>query len=153
MGVTASVRATTRTRHIVSEVPIKSETLCLVGIGYQVGKSRVPISDEQPDTQHLASRACHRHLLLLLLFPRIHFEPQLRPLPPCLAHLFYISLCRKVAWRVAGARALWTWSDLGRNLRNTPGWLHASMARWRTVATYVALAGAASRVLVRRFLV
>lgn len=115
-------------------------------------KSSVPVSDKQPDTQHLASRACHRHLLPLLVFPRILFAPQLRPPLPFLARLFYFLLCRKVAWRVAGARALWTWSDLGRNLRSTPGWLHASTARWRTVATYVALAGAAFRVSVRRIL-
>ncbi|CAN0106177.1 unnamed protein product [Laminaria digitata] len=62
-----------------------------------------------------------------------------------------LAVLLQVAWRVAGARSLWTWSDLGRNLRNTPGWLHSSTARWRTAATYVALVGAASRVLVRRY--
>lgn len=55
----------------------------------------------------------------------------------------------KVAWRVAAARSLWTWSDLGRELTNTPGWLHASVSRWRRVATSFAIAGAAARLLVR----
>ena len=57
----------------------------------------------------------------------------------------------QLAWRVAAARALWTWSDLGRDLADTPGWLHASVSRWRIAATRFALAGAAGRLLVSVF--
>eukprot|EP00752_Nemacystus_decipiens_P005794 g5242.t1 len=54
----------------------------------------------------------------------------------------------QLAWRVAAARSLWTWSDLGRDLADTPGWLHASVSRWRIAATRFALAGAMARLLV-----
>lgn len=63
-------------------------------------------------------------------------------LPDCL------SAALQFAWRLAAARSLWTWSDLGRDLTDTPGWLHASVARWRVAATRLALAGAAGRLLV-----
>ncbi|CAN0122546.1 unnamed protein product, partial [Ectocarpus fasciculatus] len=54
----------------------------------------------------------------------------------------------QAAWRAAAARSLWTWSDLGRGLIKTPGWLHASVAWWRGAATLLAGAGAVARVLV-----
>ncbi|CAM9739402.1 unnamed protein product [Pylaiella littoralis] len=54
----------------------------------------------------------------------------------------------QVVWRAAAARSLWTWSDLGRGLTNTPGWLHASVSRWRGLATIFAAAGAAARLVV-----
>eukprot|EP00903_Cladosiphon_okamuranus_P021060 g19346.t1 len=54
----------------------------------------------------------------------------------------------QLAWRVVAARSLWTWSDLGRDLTETPGWLHAAVSRWRIFATRFALAGAAARLLV-----
>lgn len=54
----------------------------------------------------------------------------------------------QMVWRGVAARSLWTWSDLGRNLTNTPGWLHASVSRWRGVATNFAIAGAAARLVV-----
>ncbi|CAM9638215.1 unnamed protein product, partial [Hapterophycus canaliculatus] len=53
----------------------------------------------------------------------------------------------QVLWRGAAARSLWTWSDLGRDLTKTPGWLHASVSRWRTTATWVAVAGVVARIL------
>ncbi|CAN0133808.1 unnamed protein product, partial [Ectocarpus sp. 8 AP-2014] len=54
----------------------------------------------------------------------------------------------QAAWRAAAARSLWTWSDLGRGLIKTPGWLHASVAWWRGAATLLAGAGAVARILV-----
>ncbi|CBJ30153.1 expressed unknown protein [Ectocarpus siliculosus] len=53
----------------------------------------------------------------------------------------------QAAWRAAAARSLWTWSDLGRGLIRTPGWLHASVAWWRGAATLLAGAGAVTRIL------
>ncbi|CAN0504534.1 unnamed protein product, partial [Discosporangium mesarthrocarpum] len=61
---------------------------------------------------------------------------------------FSVPSPRKVAWRVSAARSLWTWSDLGRGLRERrPGWLHASVAGWRWAATAVAMGGGCLRML------
>ncbi|CAM9331418.1 unnamed protein product [Chrysoparadoxa australica] len=48
-------------------------------------------------------------------------------------------------WRCAAARSLWTWKDLGSDLKHWPGWLHTCAHRWRILATATAVLGAALR--------